>query len=253
MTEPLSAVEARKLVRHILTSGTYGFTRHAKERMAERRMSQVDCVNVLRGGLVNEALTSFENGTWRYSIQTTSMAVVVAFRTEEQLVVVTAMRLSLEGVMQCFSCGESMVAGHENMPYDIGLPYQITLNGVVVHRCSGCDEYEVEIPKVEVLHREVALSVAHRRGRLAAGEIRFLRKSLGWSGRDFAERLEVAPETVSRWEHGALKMGERSELVLRMFVELGDRKENYVLTDEQPPPTEITATPDATIGWSVAA
>jgi hypothetical protein len=61
--------------------------------MQERRMTHIDCVNVLRGGVVREEYTTFENGGWRYRMETPAMAVVFAFRNENHLVIVTAMRL----------------------------------------------------------------------------------------------------------------------------------------------------------------
>lgn len=62
--------------------------------MAERGMTHADCLYVLRRGFVNETLTSFEGSSWRYRFEVPGMAVVVAFRTEESVVVVTTMRTS---------------------------------------------------------------------------------------------------------------------------------------------------------------
>ena len=93
LDEPLDPATARSLVRSILAEGTYRFTRHAEKRMEERNMTHTDCLNVLRGGVVRGEYTTFENGTWRYRVETPAMAVVVAFRSETSLVVVTPMRL----------------------------------------------------------------------------------------------------------------------------------------------------------------
>ena len=49
-----------------------------------------DCVNVLRGGVVEPG--EFERGSLRYRVSTARLCVVVAFRSEEELVVVTAWR-----------------------------------------------------------------------------------------------------------------------------------------------------------------
>ena len=51
----------------------------------------VDAINVLRGGIVEPG--EFENGSWRYRVRTQRMYVVVAFRSETELRVVTAWRL----------------------------------------------------------------------------------------------------------------------------------------------------------------
>ena len=50
-----------------------------------------DCLNVLRGGWVEPA--ELEAGTWRYRVATQRIVVVVAFRSETVLVVVTAWRI----------------------------------------------------------------------------------------------------------------------------------------------------------------
>jgi hypothetical protein len=58
--------------------------------MKKRRISMVDCINVLRGGSVAEG--EFENGSWRYQIRTPKMCVVIRFESDIILVVVTAWR-----------------------------------------------------------------------------------------------------------------------------------------------------------------
>lgn len=90
MTEPLSAPEARELIRTILRSGTVSFSGHAEREMESDTLLKVDVENVLRGGAVGEG--EFENGSWRYRVFTQKITVVVALRSEVRLVVVTAWR-----------------------------------------------------------------------------------------------------------------------------------------------------------------
>ena len=119
----------------------------------------------------------------------------------------------------CLMCGSRMKTKRENYRYDaVGLP-GITLEGVAVSRCGKCGEYEVEIPRIEDLHRTIASAVIGKRERLTPAEIRFLRKHIGWSsGRDFAANMGTTPETVSRWENGTMPMGPVADRLLRMFV-----------------------------------
>jgi DNA-binding transcriptional regulator YiaG len=65
------------------------------------------------------------------------------------------------------------------------------------------------------LNEVLAKAIAKKPHRLTPGEIRFLRKYLGWSGKDFAQFMGVTPETVSRWENGAGRIGETAERFLR--------------------------------------
>jgi hypothetical protein len=89
VNEPLSNPEARALIRSILAAGTVGYSRHAEEQMEARGISELDVTNALRGGHV---IRSEWEGTWRYTVQTQRFSVVVAFSSEDELVIVTAWR-----------------------------------------------------------------------------------------------------------------------------------------------------------------
>lgn len=86
-------MEAQQRIRRIVEGrGTLSYTRHARERGEERGIDLTDCKNVLQGGFVDGSFTTFEAGTWRYRVCTPRMAVVVAFSSEDRLVVITMMR-----------------------------------------------------------------------------------------------------------------------------------------------------------------
>ena len=89
--EPLVEAAARKLVRDILLKGRVTFTGHAREEMEKDDLSEVDVVNVLRAGLVR--FPELVKGTWRYRAFTRRMAVIFAFRSREELTIVTAWRI----------------------------------------------------------------------------------------------------------------------------------------------------------------
>lgn len=81
----------------------------------------------------------------------------------------------------------------------------LDFNGVarvsgVVYTCPNCNERYEGYSRVEELSKTVSHHIARREERLTPLELRFLRKYLGYSGRDFAVFLGVAEETVSRWE-----------------------------------------------------
>jgi hypothetical protein len=57
----------KKLLRRILDEGTSvisGMSSHARQESEKDKLTDVDIVNVLRGGVVREA--EFENSGWRY-------------------------------------------------------------------------------------------------------------------------------------------------------------------------------------------
>ena len=96
MKEPLNCAAAKALIKRILSEGhPIVFTKHGLEQMAARAFTAVDVVNVLRAGVVKPG--EVESGTWRYRVETFRMAVVIAFRSETQLVVVTVIRFKAQG------------------------------------------------------------------------------------------------------------------------------------------------------------
>jgi hypothetical protein len=92
LTEPLSPPAAKRLIQWILQGGSVGLSRHAEQEMAKDNLTMVDVTNILRGGVVEQG--EFENGSWRYRVRTARIAVVVAFRSETELRVVTAWRFA---------------------------------------------------------------------------------------------------------------------------------------------------------------
>jgi hypothetical protein len=88
---PLETAAAKKLIRQILAAGTVTPSGHALVEMRKDDLTLVDCVNVLRGGVVEPA--EFEKGSWRYRVKTNRICVVVAFRSEQELRIVTAWRI----------------------------------------------------------------------------------------------------------------------------------------------------------------
>lgn len=90
VTGPLRAVDAKKLIRFIQHEGWVFFSHHAEEEMQKDGLSPRDVENVLRGGVVREP--EWENGSWRYHVETSKIRVVIALGDERTLIVVTAMR-----------------------------------------------------------------------------------------------------------------------------------------------------------------
>jgi hypothetical protein len=90
MDEPLAPHTAKQLIRQILQTGRFTYKKHSRGEMLADDLTTVDCENVLRGGVVRPG--EYENGTWQYRVETSRVTVVVAFRSKNELVVVTAWR-----------------------------------------------------------------------------------------------------------------------------------------------------------------
>jgi putative zinc finger/helix-turn-helix YgiT family protein len=123
--------------------------------------------------------------------------------------------------MNCIECGKPMRVDRSRkvIPYTQGGLPHVMLRGVEVRRCSNGHE-EVVIPRLSDLHAAIATALVRKPAPLAPVEIRFLRKRLGYSQVDFAKRMGVAPESVSRWETGAVPMKATAEHLLRLMVVL---------------------------------
>ena len=117
--------------------------------------------------------------------------------------------------MKCLNCGAELTVKVGDYRYAAGDGLNVVLKNVKKTYCPECGEDGVVIPKVSQLNEALAKVLASKPERLGPGEIRFLRKYLGWSGKDFAVRMGVTPETVSRWENGVRQMGETAEKLLR--------------------------------------
>ena len=135
-------------------------------------------------------------------------------------------------MVKCPYCGERQWrSGKENITYEAGGLPGVTLAGVRVSRCRHCGEYEVSVPNIEGLHRNIAQAITAKRARLVPEEVRFLRKYLGWSGGDFAAHMGTTAETVSRWEHGKAQIGPQADRLLRLMVRCKQPVESYELSE----------------------
>lgn len=133
----------------------------------------------------------------------------------------------MESPMKCVECGAMMKVRKENYRYEESGLKHVTLLAVDVARCQRCDNYEISIPHIEDLHRLIARTLIDKTTRFTGEEVRFLRKSLGWSGSDFAKHMGVAEETVSRWENDAAPIGPQADRLLRFLVAQGKLTSSY--------------------------
>ena len=76
------------------------------------------------------------------------------------------------------------------------------LNALVVTRCNACDVHMTAIPDMQGLVKTVALQRALIPIRLAGKDIKFMRRALDMTQKQFAEAMDLkSVETVSRWEN----------------------------------------------------
>lgn len=130
--------------------------------------------------------------------------------------------------MICVMCGEpeTIRKTNQEVPLDVGLP-GARIAGITVEVCPACGEEYYELPPLEQLLGHITEVLANAPGRLSGAEIRFLRKRLGWSGKDFADQFCVDPTTVSKWENDKYKMDAFKDKMLRQLALRGPLMLSY--------------------------
>ena len=119
---------------------------------------------------------------------------------------------------RCTQCGENRFkTSYEDRPVSPRLP-QMMLIGILKDTCLKCGEYEIEIPKHLELTNAVTTAILNKKALLAAGEIRWLRSCLGFTGEELAKNLGVSRTVVSYWENGHRLQDPTSDRLLRLAV-----------------------------------
>lgn len=118
--------------------------------------------------------------------------------------------------MNCDVCGGTMrfLEDQRYQYAECGLD-SVYLDGVDVYACDPCGESVAVIPRIEQLHDELARAIAFKPVPLTGPEVRFLRKQLRMSARQWAAVLHVDHSTLSRWENGSQALGDRSDILVR--------------------------------------
>ncbi len=96
MNEPLKPGGAKRAIIGILAEGTISWNTSTKshflEEMAKDKLTIPDCMNVLRGGVVDPAEWSEKFAEWRYRVHTNKICVVITFVADDELFIVTTWR-----------------------------------------------------------------------------------------------------------------------------------------------------------------
>lgn len=128
---------------------------------------------------------------------------------------------------RCVICGK----GTMSFVGEVARPWRtlpgVIVEGVKVYQCQACGEEEEGFERLQELIQLIGQTLLMKQGRLSGPELRFLRKMMGWSGKDFATRMGVTPEQVSRWENGHEHIGASNNMLVRALIVLDEQLIDY--------------------------
>lgn len=116
--------------------------------------------------------------------------------------------------IKCPKCGNFIQSKIETYKYrESGLD-NVFLKNIPVYKCS-CGISFASIFRVSRLNELIAKKLLEKPALLDGKEIRFLRKNMYMSSKDFAEGLGVEKTTISKWENGSQKHREAYDRSIR--------------------------------------
>ncbi len=142
-----------------------------------------------------------------------------------------------------------------------GLP-NVYLVGVEYEVDRETQEQRAAIPRLPDLLTWIAVTLLSKEAPLTGDELRFLRKRVGKSSKDFAQLLGVTSEQYSRIENGS-RLTPPNDKLVRLLVmalsvieafkkpELMERVAKQTWTSHVGPDQRIIAKVDAVEGWTV--
>ena len=116
----------------------------------------------------------------------------------------------------CEDCGEPLSLKTYVKRTRVGR-YKVDDGSQIVPVCAK-GHAEIDLEQLTEYERRASVVVLSEAAEIGGDEIRFARKALGLTQARLANLLDVAPETVSRWETGVETMSRVSRLALLAVV-----------------------------------
>jgi len=116
--------------------------------------------------------------------------------------------------MKCPNCDMNLKTVRKDWRYSESGLKNVILKNLTVLECA-CGEEMPEIPSVRRLHLIIGYALVRKPAPLAPEEFRFLRKSMRFSAKEFAERLGINAVILSRWENGVNKISPPADRFIR--------------------------------------
>lgn len=120
---------------------------------------------------------------------------------------------------RCVECGSAQIRSTTSVFYPESGLKNVQLLNVPVWTCENGHE-EIEIPAVEDLYHLLAHMVVRQPAPLSGRDVRFLRKRIGLTAKQFAAQIGRTPEWISQIENGHAELGRTNDLLFRLALGL---------------------------------
>ena len=121
-----------------------------------------------------------------------------------------------EKTYRCGECGEPMRRVARTVPYPESGLENVLLHNVPVWECVNGHQ-DLQIPAVEQLHQLIAEIVVTQPAPLKGRDVRYLRKHLGYSAREFSAIVGMNHVHLSRLENDRRPMPRKFDVLIRLF------------------------------------
>ncbi len=141
------------------------------------------------------------------------------------------MRTKGIGEMECSSCGSMATIVRGMYPFKESGLKNVVLAGIELIKCPNCGNIDPIIPHMDELMRVLGMAVLSQPNRLRGDEVRFLRKLIGKTGKEFCELLNIDKSTLSKWENDEDPVGGSNDRLIRVIVcGLGDAPKEQLVS-----------------------
>jgi DNA-binding transcriptional regulator YiaG len=145
----------------------------------------------------------------------------------------------------CTECGAVQHAEHKTVMYPESGLDNVQLLNVPVWVCEHHHE-EKTIPAVTQLHDVLAHLIIRKPAALAQAEIKFLRRRVDLTSKEFAARLGISPVHLSRVENGRRRPTKTLDLLVRLVVAT-----LLAARDKKPFPADLAPLVDQLEAWDI--
>jgi DNA-binding transcriptional regulator YiaG len=134
----------------------------------------------------------------------------------------------MSSLNKCPNCGGEMRRNTYKRTTQVGR-YRVVDGCSVALQCARCGEVDLTMDERSGYERRAAKTVLFERPAVEGEVIRFARKALGMRQVDLATALEVAPETISRWETNKETVGRTVQLAIAQLLDAVERYGEEIL------------------------